>query len=224
MQLFHGENGLLNKASTAANENQKATAEEELKQMLMEIQIEILQNGSRKLVVTDCDKLANKEGVEEIEYLTELASTETNIIRVENPAYALVKYKGYIFTIDRNLSIINVEENDLEIKVSNNGKKIIVNIQEFTVKAQKVEVFKDDNLVGTITMSNGIGEYTVTDDGEYIVKVTRNDNRERIKTVIIDTTGPTYENLKIEGFNENAISVEMVAKDNVRIKQDENLL
>lgn len=88
--------------------------------MLLEIKTRVLTEETRDTVVTDCNELNGKdEEITKIEY----RSSET--INVENPKYALVTYKGYVFKIDDNLNIIeekNDEDYDEELL---NYKKVI---------------------------------------------------------------------------------------------------
>lgn len=65
---------------------------------------------SRETRITDCNELDGKDDeITKIEYISsEIAYTE--IINIENPEYALVTYKGYIFKIDDKLNIIEEEE------------------------------------------------------------------------------------------------------------------
>ncbi len=113
------------KAEVAKKKTAYVTAKENLQIMLLEIKTRVLTEEKRDTLVTDCNELDGKdEEITKIEYKSsEIVSVE--IINVENPQYALVTYRGYIFKIDDNLNIIeekNEEGYDEELL---NYKKVI---------------------------------------------------------------------------------------------------
>ena len=90
--------------------------------MLLEIKTRVITEEKRNTIITDCNELSGKEELTKIEYInSEIASTE--IINIENPKYALVTYREYIFRVDDKLNII--EEDEIYDEETLKYKKVI---------------------------------------------------------------------------------------------------
>ena len=113
---------MLGKAETAKEKTDYATAKESLQIMLLEIKTRVITEEKRNTIITDCNELSGKEELTKIEYInSEIASTE--IMNVENPKYALVTYREYIFRVDDKLNII--EEDEIYDEETLKYKKVI---------------------------------------------------------------------------------------------------
>lgn len=120
--MVMGDNGIINKAQLSKENTNYESAKESLQVMLLEIKTRIITEEKRQTKITDLNELDEKEEVTKIEYKSdEIESTE--IINVENPKYALVTYRGYIFKIDENLNIIEEADNEIYDEETLNYKK-----------------------------------------------------------------------------------------------------
>ena len=101
-----GENGLLSKATTAKEETKKAEIREEIELAIIAIQAEELSKGNNVTLETlagEQGQLANSKDLKGIK--AELDIEEDRII---------VDYKGYTYTIDRNLKVDILEKIEKE--------------------------------------------------------------------------------------------------------------
>ena len=167
LNMVIGENGIINKAEIAREENNRADAKELLEVMLLDIKIQVNTEEKRETVITDCNKLEGKEDIEKIEYKSEQASAE----------YALITFKNYIFTVNEQLVITNqklitsteVALEDNESLLGAVANLIESGIQEISVNDEKysanVIIYNGNlNLDGTTqitgaTLSNQIYEF-----------------------------------------------------------------
>ena len=100
-----GENGLFFKATSAKEKAKKAEIKEEIQLAIQEIQAEEISKGNNVTLETLANgQLANSKDLEGIK--SELDIEEDKII---------VDYKGYSYTIDRNLKVDVLEKTEKEI-------------------------------------------------------------------------------------------------------------
>ena len=124
LRIVMGDSGIINKAQLSKENTNYESAKESLQVMLLEIKTRVITEEKRQTKITDLNELDGKDEVTKIEYKSdEIASTE--IINVENPKYALVTYRGYIFKIDENLNIIEENNDEIYDEETLNYKKVI---------------------------------------------------------------------------------------------------
>ena len=97
-----GENGIVKKAQVAKQNTNQADAKESLQLMLLDVKASVNSEEKRNTIVTDCERLEEKDNIEGIYY--------------EN-SNAIINYKGYAFTVNDKLGIIDqklIEDNNFE--------------------------------------------------------------------------------------------------------------
>lgn len=128
------ESGLFDKAKQAAEEAKYADAKENLELELLEIKTEVITKEKRDTMISDCDKLKEKDGITSIEYIDE-----------ENNKYALATYKNYTFKIDKELNIVGNEKNEITDTIITGGGKYIYNEGKISEEAKGFIGLKDAN-------------------------------------------------------------------------------
>ncbi len=105
MLLFHGENGILNKSTTAKNETNKQTATEIINLKITKAQIENYSQKQQMPTLKELSLILKED--EEIEYILEsskLASVEYGI-NSDNPSKIYIKLKEYPYEFEINSSL-----------------------------------------------------------------------------------------------------------------------
>ena len=117
LNMVIGENGIVKKAQVAKQNTNQADAKESLQLMLLDVKASVNSEEKRNPIVTDFERLEGKDNIEGIYY--------------EN-SNAIINYKGYAFTVNDKLEIIDqklIEDNNFEPnsiieavkKINNNG-------------------------------------------------------------------------------------------------------
>lgn len=102
LNMVIGENGIVKKAQVAKQNTNQADAKESLQLMLLDVKASVNSEEKRNTIVTDCERLEGKDNIEGIYY--------------EN-SNAIINYKGYAFTVNDKLEIIDqklIEDNNFE--------------------------------------------------------------------------------------------------------------
>ena len=190
-----GDNGIMNKVATSREKQNYTDAKETLQIMLLEIKTQVMTEEKRKTVITDCNKLDGKHDVKKIEYISEQIA-QTQIIEIENPKYALITYRGYVFKVDENLNIMNEEsgyqydEETLEYK-----KQIAKTLTELGVKTTYTQS-SDDYIKNIEVLANK--NYEEGRDSD-IVSLKSDLNSRYVQTISLSNI-EGYENFEEEDY------------------------
>ena len=215
LNMVLGDNKIINKSQIAKENTNYADAKESLQIMLLEIKTRVNTEEKRNTKVTDCNELDGKEEVQKIEYISEETANTEIIMNVENPKYALITYRKYIFKVDKQLVIveqITADDNKDEIDISKNDS-LLGKVSKITQEGmQQIEVngvvynanviIQNENLIldgekqidGAILENN---KYEFGNKQEDVAKLTEDSNIIQAQNMVI---------LKVNGnltINEN---------------------
>lgn len=135
LNLISGSRGIPEKAVVAKEKYNYAEAKEKLEIMLLDVKMKVATEEGRQTVVTDCDKINDKEGVSQIEYINGIG---------DKPKYAVIIYNGYEFKVDDDLKIL--QESDILEEESQEYKKQIA--QTLTDLGVKTDVTQSADTYG----------------------------------------------------------------------------
>lgn len=137
ISLLTNENGILNKAQIAKEENIKAETQEKLKIIIGKLIVN--KNGDAKLI--DLNELTD---IENENYNEEVALNK----KIETSDYeAKIVINGYIFTIDSSLKIINIDKNN-SITIPQEKIALIEHFEKQYVVQQISQVSTDVKKIG----------------------------------------------------------------------------
>ena len=145
LAIFNGNNGLLVRAKETKEKNNEASARELVIRKLYEFQIyEIEENKSNSL--EDLEEYLKED--KEVEY-THLYIQKETLVEIDNgekATHAKIKLKDYqyVYTINKELNIVQIDGKEMENAVQINNKKIIdIDAQNGIEKGYNVNKVKD---------------------------------------------------------------------------------
>lgn len=186
-----GENGLITRAKEATTEYKKAQSKEELEIKIQNLKIDIVQNQERTATLEDFNEL-----IEEDVDLT-FVSASYKIEPAGEFEKIKVLYNTYIFTVNSELVITDIQEDNGDADVDFSYEIKSVTQQDETVKYTCVLKFSSYEKITKVEygeqilkLDTGMEEIAIDFEAEkgteYIFKITTAESKEVEKKLIID--------------------------------------
>lgn len=194
--MLTGENGLLQKATKAKEENKLAQAKEQINLMLQEYRIERDTGSNKKFE----DFLIEKEKDKKIDSYEKNDSYDENSKKLWD-----IELDGYFFTVDEDpLKILLYATTKVRPKASfemiTNGYVLEGNIVQFKITIELPEELKD--AVTSVNLPDGVTKtdegYSVSQNGTYEIEVIANKDGVDYKTTLMVNIANIIERPNIE--------------------------
>lgn len=214
LKLIAGGEGIIGKAEKATQKYSEEAAKEKLLLAIAELQVEVISNENRNIILEDFLKMENEQiNVEKNDDGTILKNTDEN-----NQEYAEVTIDGYSFKVYPDGNVVANGIQEIQEKLSIEYKIKETSADESTIKLEIT--FKSNTGISQIIYPNnepaqdGDGknnitiEYEVNSGVDYIFKVIGMKETELEKTInavpVYDiATIEDLENIRIMGLNKN---------------------
>lgn len=194
--MLTGENGLLQKATKAKEENKLAQAKEQINLMLQEYRIE-RDTGSNKSFENFLQEKKNDKKIDDYEKNENYNENSTKLWDIE--------LDGYFFTVDEDsLKILLYATTKVRPKASfemiTNGYVLEGNIVQFKITIELPEELKD--AVTSVNLPDGVTKtdegYSVSQNGTYEIEVIANKDGVDYKTTLMVNIANIIERPNIE--------------------------
>ena len=194
--MLTGENGLLQKATKAKEENKLAQAKEQINLMLQEYRIE-RDTGSNKSFENFLQEKKNDKKIDDYEKNENYNENSTKLWDIE--------LDGYFFTVDEDsLKILLYATTKVRPKASfemiTNGYVLDGNIVQFKITIELPEELKD--AVTSVNLPDGVTKtdegYSVSQNGTYEIEVIANKDGVDYKTTLMVNIANIIERPNIE--------------------------